>query len=293
MLSYTEPWLLGYPLSAGFDIYDWLRAYQDFTKDAYGVRLRAGYPVGQWSHLNFFYVWENASITDIDPALAALPEYRNLSGMKSSPGVSFERDTTDHPFLPTKGSYAGVIAEWSAPQLGSDSDFVKYEFHAGMYHPLGIWKFIGHLRGETGYLIGDQDKIPIYERFFLGGINSLRGFDFGQVGPRQYVLVTNANGVQRLESVIIGGTSYVVANAEILFPIMEKMGVRGVFFFDAGNAYQDIAKEFSIDGLRTDAGGGLRWNSPFGPLRVEMGYNLDRKHGEDAYHWQFSAGAFF
>jgi len=77
-----------------------------------------------------------------------------------------------------------------------------------------------------------------------------------------------------------------------LFPLVESIGMRGVFFFDAGNAFERMS-DFSISDFRTDAGGGIRWNSPLGPLRIECGYNLDPEPGESNYQFQFSAGAFF
>jgi len=91
---------------------------------------------------------------------------------------------------------------------------------------------------------------------------------------------------------VVGGFEYALANFELLFPIVEKLGMRGVVFFDAGNAF---GKDVAIDPLdfRTDAGLGVRWNSPLGPLRVEWGYNLDKREGEEQSKWQFSAGAFF
>jgi outer membrane protein insertion porin family len=79
---------------------------------------------------------------------------------------------------------------------------------------------------------------------------------------------------------------------ELLFPLIEKLGIRGVGFFDAGNVYEDL-EDFSVSDFRTDAGAGIRWSSPFGPLRIEWGYNLDPEPGEDRSRWQFSAGAFF
>jgi len=68
--------------------------------------------------------------------------------------------------------------------------------------------------------------------------------------------------------------------------------MRGVVFFDAGNAFEKMS-DFNVSDFRTDAGGGIRWNSPLGPLRIECGYNLDPEPGESNYQFQFSAGAFF
>jgi len=90
---------------------------------------------------------------------------------------------------------------------------------------------------------------------------------------------------------VYGGNKYDVVNAELLFPIMEKYGIRGVLFFDAGNAYDENQAIFSS--FREDIGPGIRWNSPFGPIRIEVGYKLDQREGEKPFEFQFSAGAFF
>ncbi|MHC1729898.1 MAG: outer membrane protein assembly factor BamA [Syntrophobacteraceae bacterium] len=286
MLSFTEPWLFGRPLSAGVDLYNWIRAYQDFTKDAIGFRLRAGYPFGQYSRLTTYYMFEKAKIYDLSSTAVADPDFeRSLTqfSYKSSIGLGFERDTTDHPFLPTKGTYMGAFAEYTGREIGADYNVFKHEYKAGIYQPLFL-KLIGHVRGEVGFLHTSDSAladIPIYERYFLGGINSLRGWEFAEVGPR------NRYGN------VIGGTSFAVANFELLFPVMEKYGVRGVVFFDVGNAFNAGDSITDVNKYRKDVGAGLRWNSPFGPLRIEIGYNLDRLPGDDPYQWQFSAGAFF
>ncbi len=289
MLSFTEPWMFGRPISGGIDLYNWIRDYEDFTKDAYGFRLRTGFPFGQYSRVSAYYMFEKARITDLSTALQDLVDTGDIKlddGYKSSIGIGFERDTTDHPFLPTKGLYTGAEAELTSRLIGSDFDFMKHEYHAGYYHPL-FWKFIGHIRGEVGFLheLRGQDNVPTYEKYFLGGINSLRGFQFGQVGPK---IRDTATGTD----VVVGGDKYAVANFELLFPVMEKFGIRGVLFFDAGNAFAK-GEAIDISKFRTDVGTGVRWNSPFGPLRIEIGYNLDREPGDSPYQWQFSAGAFF
>ena len=137
------------------------------------------------------------------------------------------------------------------------------------------------MRGEVGFENpGGLDNFPIYERFFLGGIDSLRGWKFGQVGPTDNL------------GLVYGGDKYAVINAELLFPLVEKYGVRGVVFYDTGNAFAE-GQSLDPSQFRQDVGLGVRWNSPFGPLRIEAGYVLDKRSGEQPYNWQFSAGAFF
>ncbi len=283
ILSYTHPYAFGTPLTVGIDIYNWERAYQDFTEDSYGVKLRAGYPIGQYSMVTGYYVWQDAEIDNLDTLAQRDPTViKSLTGfeVKSAFGIAFSRNTTDHPFLPTKGTYIGANLEYSAKALGGDYNLFKQEYHLGAYYPL-FWKFIGHLRGEVGFENpGGLDNFPIYERFFLGGIDSLRGWKFGQVGPTDNL------------GLVYGGDKYAVINAELLFPLVEKYGVRGVVFFDTGNSFAE-GQSLDPSQFREDVGLGVRWNSPFGPLRIEAGYVLDKHTGEAPYNWQFSAGAFF
>jgi outer membrane protein insertion porin family len=284
ILSYTKPWLFGTPLSGGMDIYDWIRAYQDFTKNSLGFKMRVGYPLGQYSAVSAYYGYELGKLNNLDLLAARDPIFERGQALgyqaKSGFGVGFERNTTDHPFLPTKGTYFGADLEYDSRLFGGDFPLLKQDYHAGVYYPL-FWKFVGHVRAEVGYEGSSGiNSFPIYERFFLGGINSLRGWQFSQVGP------VDANGL------VFGGNKYTVLNTEVLFPLVEKYGVRGVLFFDTGQAF-DESQNISFSKFREDVGPGLRWNSPFGPLRIEIGYILDRERSEKPYQFQFSAGAFF
>jgi len=299
VLSYTKPWIFGTPLSVGIDVYDWLRAYEDFTKDSYGFKVRAGYPFGAYSSVTVYYGWERAKMDNLDVAASYDPLFvdnQDQYKVKSGFGMAFERNTTDHPFLPTKGTYIGANLEYDAKELGSDYNLFKHEYHVGVYEPL-FWKFVLHVRGEVGWELapaGQTENVaapksppiyeyfpsyPIYERYFLGGINSLRGWRFGDVGPMDPY------------GVVYGGNKYTFGNLELLFPLVEKYGIRGVIFFDAGNAYAEGQSLFSS--FREDIGPGIRWNSPFGPLRIEVGYALNPLPEQKHYQFQFTAGAFF
>ncbi|MDR3567128.1 MAG: outer membrane protein assembly factor BamA [Syntrophobacteraceae bacterium] len=282
MLSYTKPWIFDTRFSGGFDIYDWVRGYQDFMVNTYGVKLRTGYPLGNYSNVTAYYVVENSEINSLDALASNDPVFLNAEAngwqLKSGVGVGFERNTTDQPFLPTIGSYMGVTVEYDSKNLGGSYNLLKQDYHVGYYHPL-FWKFIGHVRAEAGFENGTAD-IPIFERYFLGGIDSMRGWKFGYLGPK------DANGL------VVGGNKYAVINTEVLFPILEHYGVRGLVFFDYGNAFP-AGQQIDFSNFKEDIGPGIRWNSPFGPLRIEMGYVLNKKTGDPTYEWQFSAGAFF
>ena len=283
MLSYTDPRVNDLPFSAGFDIYNWLKQYTDFTEDSIGFKLRSAYLFGDYSRLTMFYTLEDSNLTNVSNNSDAYWKSQVGHHLKSSITAGVERDTTDHPYMPTKGSVNSLKIEFASRVLGSESDFVKGDYHAGYYFPI-YEKLIGFARGEVGAIVPlthDSDTaVPVYDRFFLGGINSLRAFKWGDIGPKDTAGST------------IGGFTYAIANVEALFPLMEKFGIRGVVFFDAGNAYAQ-GEPIDISKFRPDAGAGVRWNSPFGPLRIEYGYNLDRQPGESMGRIQFSAGAFF
>ncbi len=282
VLSFTEPYLFDRPVTGGIDLYNWLREYPDFTQDSTGFRLRSGYRFGNYSRLSAFYTYSSAMVTSVPfdaPPIIVQQEGRQLT---SSITTALERDSTDHPFLPTRGMVSMASVQWASPVLGGESNFMKAEVHHAIFVPL-FWKFVGYVRGEFGYInilgADDNTSVPLYDRYFLGGINSLRGFKWATVGPYD-------------GPYIIGGTNYGLGTVELLFPLIESIGMRGVFFFDAGNAFLTM-QDFKISDFRTDAGAGIRWNSPLGPLRIEWGYNLDPQPGESQYQFQFSAGAFF
>jgi len=118
--------------------------------------------------------------------------------------------------------------------------------------------------------------VPIFERYYLGGINSLRGLR--EVGPRD-----PATGD------VIGGLTMLNFNFDYIFPLIKNAGMKGVLFFDTGNSWNS---GYHPNDMRKTAGVGIRWYSPIGPLRLEWGYVLDRKEDESASRWEFSIGMF-
>ena len=130
-----------------------------------------------------------------------------------------------------------------------------------------------------------EGKLPEYERFFLGGANSLRGFGSRDVGPV---------GRNRFnEEVYIGGNKYLQLNVEYLIPLVEKAGLMGVIFYDTGNAWPED-NPIDLSDLRESAGLGLRWFSPLGPIRLEWGHVIDSKSTDSRVNkWEFSMGSAF
>jgi outer membrane protein insertion porin family len=129
----------------------------------------------------------------------------------------------------------------------------------------------------------------LYERYYTGGVYSLRGFIPRSVGPRLQIPSTPAG---RDAEFLYGGDKLLLFNAELEFPIYEPAGLRWVFFLDAGNAYAED-QNYSLKNLRSDWGLGLRWNSPMGPLRFEWGVPFAKRAGEDSVVFNFTIGSLF
>jgi outer membrane protein insertion porin family len=182
--------------------------------------------------------------------------------------------------------------------LGGDTRFIKTDLNARWHYPLvkdpgmgGAWVLA--LGGSLGYGIGfagnnPGDELPLFERYFLGGINSVRGFAERSLGPRDCDGSKSNSGGKCSADDVLGGSKAAVINTELLFPIAEQYGLRGVAFFDMGNSFSD---SFDFGDLRRSVGVGARWMSPFGPLRVELGFPLNKQPGDETSVLGFSIGS--
>ncbi len=279
-LKLNEPWLFDIPLSMTVEGYNWSRDYDEFEKDSWGGRVAFSYAVWDYTRLYLSYSFDDAEVKHVSQYAAKIIRDQEGTLVTSSISSTLRRDSRDHHFLTTRGSDNSVTVDYAGGGLGGDAGFIKAVANSSWYFPL-FWDCIGFLHGKTGYVTETDGILPIYERFFLGGINSIRSFKSGDVSPR------DPESGDR-----IGGNKMVLFNAEFLFPLIKEQGVRGVFFFDAGNAY-DNGEAIDFSDLKFAAGAGMRWYSPMGPIRLEWGYNLNPKEGEDTSNWQFSMGIFF
>ena len=182
-------------------------------------------------------------------------------------------------FNPTEGHYDTVSVEYAG--LGGDIGFTKYTAESGWYYPLFL-STVGLLHGKGGYVREHSTGfLPDYERFYLGGMNSVRGFGWRDIHAE------DKNGDE------IGGDQFIQFNIEWIIPLVKDAGLMGVFFVDAGNVYGDDEK-FDPTDLRKGGGAGIRWFSPMGPIRLEYGWILDPKRNEDTGgRWEFSVGTLF
>lgn len=285
-LGFTEPRLFDTEISAGFDVYNLEKKYTDFTKKSNGGDIRLGFPLRfEDTRAYLTYRYEESEIFDIENTAGTYIQEQKGKSTTGSMTASVVRDTRDSYIAPMKGSNNSASVEFAGSLFGGDRSFVKYLGNSSWFYPV-FWDTSVMLHGTIGYAEGAEGKeLPIDERFFVGGINTVRGFDPRSLGPRD------------ITGDIIGGDTELIFNVEYLFPLVKEAGLRGVVFFDAGNAYNasEVVNAVSDDfgKLRTGAGYGVRWYSPIGPLRLEWGYNIDPKPGEKRSRWEFSIGTFF
>ena len=129
----------------------------------------------------------------------------------------------------------------------------------------------------------EAGALPDYEKFYLGGIDTIRGF------PTRSIAVTYTDPVTGIEYEV-GGNIMWFSNVEYHFPLVKAGGLRGLVFYDAGNVYES---DWDINDIKQSVGAGLRWLSPMGPMRLEWGYVIDPEPGEDTNNWEFSMGGTF
>ena len=280
-LSFTEPWLFDIPLSAGSDLYSWRYDYDDYIKNSLGGIIRFGYPVWDYTRAYVSYRYDTSDVTDI--VETAADSIKDLEGTKvtSSLTTALRYDSRDRLFNTTRGSKHLVSMEYAGNALGGDIGFIKYLAETGWYFPIW-WDHVFFLHGEGGIVTENgEGLVPDYERFYLGGMNSIRGYDWRDI----FALDENGD--------IVGGDKYVQANLEYHIPLLPDTGVVGVLFYDIGNVY---GKDEDIDltDTRSGVGLGIRWYSPVGPIRLEYGYRLDPLPGEESGgQIEFSMGSAF
>ncbi|HVM98134.1 MAG TPA: outer membrane protein assembly factor BamA [Candidatus Acidoferrales bacterium] len=301
-LDFTEPYLLDTDLTFGLNLFNWRLQFNEFTRGGTGAAFRLLYPLPSLGYPSIFgfsledtrvgleYRIENAEITDVSTIAPASIHAEQGSSLTSSITPRLFRDTRNHPFDPTAGSLQDLSFEFAG--IGGDSKFYKFEARGRWYYPflksdtLGTFVFASGANFGYGHGYDGQTELPLFERYFPGGINSVRGFRILSLGQR--VPTFNQYGTS-LGYESIGGSQQLIFNEEMIFPIVESLGLKGVVFFDAGNAFL-ASQGIDFNDIRMATGGGIRWLSPIGPLRIEVGFPLNPRVGDDEQTIMFSFG---
>ena len=294
-LSYTDPYFTPDGISRGFDIYrrdvdtntNTTSNIGTYQSSSYGLGVRFGLPLTERSSFNIGFTGD---ITSIDLQANSPIQYIDFCGNTSGCDANsiqvragWTYDSRDNLLFPNRGVLQRLNAEISVP--GLDLEYYKLEYQHAWYKD--VFKNVTFmLNGELGYADSyGTGRYPFFKNFFVGGVNSVRGFENGTVGPRN---IDPATG----NDFSVGGTTKVVGNAEVFVPvplIKDSSQFRLSAFFDAGRAGESI----SFDELRYSTGVGVSWFSPFGPLKIVFAQPLNEKQGDNTQTLQFQFGQQF
>lgn len=278
-LSFTEPWLFDIPLSASADLYNQTFDYDAYDKDSVGAKIRFGYPLHDFVRLYLSYGYDISDVHDIEPYASS--QIKDIEGKNATSKVSttLRYDSRNHIFNATEGSDHRVTVQYAG--LGGDFAYTKVEADTGWYFPL--WgDTIGFVHAKTGYVTENSGgKLPDFERFYLGGMNSIRGYGWHDISAK------DADGAD------IGGEKMVQFNIEYQVPLFKEAGIVGVIFYDTGNVF-GVDEDIELSQMHESTGAGIRWYSPVGPIRLEYGYRLNEKAKDGrGGRWEFSMGMSF
>lgn len=294
-LSFLEPHIADTDIIMSFSVFNMQLDYFNFLRASTGGTLLFGYNLTDSLQVALSYKLEqvNASLGGSASRSSTNILLANLfqSGRTSSVKGSIAYDTRNNRIFPSRGTLVGGTVEHAAEYTGSTNLFTRLSGYGRAYFPfLDNWIF--KLNLELGFITSPNPQgVPIFERYFTGGINSVRGYEPRSLGPRLKVPDLNDPAFLRADF-NIGGNKEMVFNAEIEIPIVAKIGIKGVVFFDAGNAFDD-AEEINPLNLRMSWGFGFRWFSPIGPLRFEWGIPINRRVGEQPIVFEFTIGNTF
>nr|WP_114417301.1 outer membrane protein assembly factor BamA [Marinospirillum perlucidum] len=301
--SYQNPYYTIDGVSRGFNFfyretdYDAL-GVSNFASDAYGGNVSYGYPISSDSRLSLSLGLDNTDIkssrdSNGDYLIDEVETFDNLYGLEF---LNYKltgrwiQNKLNRGVLPTDGSYQRLSLELAAP--GSDYEFYKAEYRGQIYFPLADeWSL--KFRTELGYgdgLGSDFDRLPFYEHYYAGGLNSVRGYRSSRLGPE------NSSGNA------FGGNLLTEGSAELIFPLFfieDRRSMQTSLFVDGGNVFttrcytSGCNTGFDENELRFSAGISLTWLTAIGPLAFSMAEPLNAKDGDDTEFFQFSIGQTF
>ena len=280
-VSFVDPYIFDLNLSAGLSVFNYTREMDSYDYSQTGGSLTLSRPMTEFTRLNAKYRYEKGKVDNIESDAGSYIKDQAGTTTISSVLLGLNKNTIDNTMNPTRGMNANISFELAGGPFGGQSDFYKAIGSYGRYIPTGFWNSQFFVKGTAGTVRSyGGSTIPVYENFFVGGLQTVRGFKYGEAGP------LDENGDP------IGGSNELFFNFEWIFPIYAPAGLKGIVFFDVGHGFNND-KGFLFDGARTAAGTGIRWFSPFGPVRLEIGFNLNPKKGEKRTVFDFALGSQF
>jgi outer membrane protein insertion porin family len=277
--SYVEPYIFDLDLTAGLSIFNYKRIMDtyDYKKQGGGISLIR--PLTDEIKGSIRYRLENTDVTNIDASATSYIKQQAGEALTSSFTFVLTKNTIDNILNPHVGVHSEASLEIAGGPFGGDNSFYRAIVFYGRYIPAGFWDSEFFIKGTAGTIRAYGGKsVPVYENFFIGGLSTVRGFKYGEAGPRD------------TDGEVKGGTNALYFNTEWIFPIYKPAGLKGVIFYDAGAGFDDSKGFMLKDYMKAAAGFGIRWFSPMGPIRLELGFNLFPKDGERGNVFDFMIG---
>lgn len=288
-VSFSDPYIFDTLWDFTFSIYNTNMLYNYFTKNTFGTSVMIGYPITDFLKV---YLRTKAESVEVDRggrygSDSDLPAIYGLfdDGRTISNEIIFAYDKRNNKMFPTKGFYQSLSLE-NASVL-SENKYTKVSTDTRVYIPL-FWSFVYRFNARSGW-IPDSKNVPIFERYYVGGIFTVRGFEWGSLSPYKDQIGSPYSKITPFQ---VGGNKQLIINNEIEFDIIKAAMIKGVFFIDSGNAFIE-SDSVSFDKLRSSWGFGFRWISPMGPLRFEWGFPFSPKEDERDYIFEFNIGNSF
>lgn len=274
-IMYQEPWFMDRPISFSLSVFDTSMIYVNYTKSSAGFSSGFGKRFWDYYSVGLNYRFENLNVYNMVPTASDFLKSFTGKSTTGSVTLNLSRDSRDNFLDPLRGSHNSVFFSYAG--LGGTNNFYKEGVDSLWFFPIEPTTF--SIRGRLSYAAGiNGQELPVFERFYVGGIYTMRGFDFGAAGP------TDNQGAY------IGGTTLAILTEEFIYPIFPSIKLKGVAFLDSGGAYNRIS-DIEFKNLRSSTGTGIRWTSPIGPIRIEYGYILNGKvPGESVGKVEFAIG---
>jgi outer membrane protein insertion porin family len=277
-LTFIDPYTLERNFTTSYNIFDTTQIFPDYDWKGQGGSVTVSRPFTEYIRGALGYRLQKMDIYNISSDAGPLITDQAGTSSTSAVSASITRNTIDDILNPSRGSTAIALVEVAGGPFGGMNKFVKEVVSYGQYIPFK-WDTTFFLRGTAGNMTPyGGTTVPIFERFFVGGIQTMRGFEYGYAGP-----------LDPESDDPVGATKELFFNSEWIFNVYKPAGLKGFFFFDYGKGFDNMSGFFRA--LRPAAGLGMRWYSPMGPITVVLGVNLNKQPGERAEVFDFSMGA--
>ena len=287
-LGFTEPYFNDTQWTTGADIYKTQNSLiSSFSSEKYGGDVRVGYPIYEYTRL---FLTLRHEVTELNNVRNPTINEDKQNGTTASIKTTLRYDRRNNVFEPTDGFYGAVSLE-NAGFYG-DQHWLMASLEGRFYKPVyGDLVFRSRLKYDQIMKTVSTKDIPRTEQFQMGGARNMRGYNFEEIGPREWLLPNDENATEE-ELFNTGGLVSLLGQFEFEHPLVKEAGLKWVVFYDVGNVFAD---ELDPDHLvlKQDYGFGFRWFSPIGVLRFEFGYPIDPDENQDGQQFHFDIGQLF